>query len=285
MKSLPLTPLQKNCRDHGWCLLREHQAPLAWDPHWVDLALNLNSYSTFADICYGISSKLRGIISVADLIHPDGSFMLQWLRREAAYRLTPALRDEGIGVLYDIVQEAVEDFVPAARNQLGWHTQGFLGFLLLRTRRIYRWAARQSGQFATAEIRPGSEARVLPQVEFDIHGQLVSALVQSLDSPIAWDCVHGMAYHDESLRDVAKRLGIPRSTMSRTVSTPIIERLRRAMKSYEAPRIHDVPTNLSAIIVALRAWLSQSEFMRLVPRPHEALPLPKGFQVSRCQTK
>ena len=268
MKSLPLTPSQKARRDHIWIQLFEHKAPLTWDPHWIDRALNQDApQASFQSICIGVHNRLQGSVPLCDLLYPDGKHMLAWLRQEAAWRLTPFLRDDGVGALYEIVRHAAQDFKPAGRNNRGWRTQGFLGFVLLRARRIYKWATRQSPRLAQAN---DSDGMVLPTIEFDLSAALIAALCKSLRCPIAWNLIYGMAYGEESLRDIARNRGIPRSTMSRNVAAPIIGKLQLSLSEYNDGMNHVVPTDISAIASALAMYLSPKEFRKMVPCPRKS---------------
>lgn len=264
-----LTRLEKNRREKTWQVLLKHNAPCAWDPNHVDVALNNPPPTiTFTGICKMVSAHWHGkeAVTEVELRRSDGQRMLKWLKRQAERKLIPALRDDGSLVLFQIVAAAVADFRPTVKQRDGWKTQGFAALLHLRAKRLYRWAAKEA-RYWTMEEGVQDEMWT-PRVEFDLRAILVSALMRSAKSPMAWDCLYALAYRGSSLRELARRHGIHRSTFSRTVASPLVAGLREQLAAYRGTAL-GFPSDIAEVAQAVAMCFSKQEYRALIPRPRQ----------------
>jgi hypothetical protein len=266
-----VTGYEKYRREIAWAILREHQAAIAWDPHFIDLVLNhLPNELKFVEMCSSVHRHLGGrtMVTEEELLHPTGNLMLEWLQQEVSWRLMPSLHEDGVSVLYRIVHEAVGDFQPTVRSGAGWITRGFLPFVLLRAKRLLFWASEIHAQEALEAQPVLEDARwTLPRTEFDLRMGLMAALVGSIESKMMWDCLEAVAYQGVSLRDFARRSGIPRTTLTRCNIEPFIARFRKHLVPYFAASPLRVSGEMTTIAKGVAECLSLDEFRALVPRP------------------
>jgi hypothetical protein len=104
-----------------------------------------------------------------------------------------------------------------------------------------------------------------PQTDVELPADLVAALAGALDDRLAWDCIDALAYRRMSLRDFAKRRGIPRSTFSRNVAGHVVIRLKTRLGEYiDKARF---PSDIGEIAEAVAKCFSREEFRALIPRP------------------
>ena len=272
-----LTPHEQRQREVVWFILKANDAAASWSPELIDLALDYpTSRLAFSAICDEVAARAPAPgVCLDDLLRPNGSLLLTWLRAEASRRLfDPGMREDGVSILYRIVARAAIAFSPCRLASDKWISQGFGAYLRLRSRGLYETteiACRRCGEFSL-ELSPDETAIAEHLVREEdppaaSHDPeiLMEALRTSLDTAMKWECLCAMAYDGQSLRDYAQVQGIARSTFSRMVAGPIVQAVQQCLSVHQSSGAAIPTLDLGMIARALRTIASEDEFRASVP--------------------
>ena len=259
-------------------MLNAHAAPTSWSPDLIDIALDHSAAeAAFEEICVSVVEHCERPLTVVNLRKPNGQLLLDWLRNEARRKICcPNLRDDAVAVLHQLARESARRFVPTRPVSDGWLSNGFQPYLRLNFRGLRKSLARTyapcAGESLDAERAEGDTLHdSLPGRVRDHDRALSNALLQALrtaiESPSTWDCVFWMAYRGKSLRELAIKAAIPRSSMSRRVAAPFVERLNRLLRPYADGLPTCAGAELEPVTRAIARFLSADEFRELIPRP------------------
>ena len=283
-----ITPEVAECRDSIACTLRTHGAFLIWHPHTVDHVLNCGHLGANIDDLCAIASQdpIQSSLTKEDLrnaLNGMGRPMDKFLRsrafdqiRKLDFKLDASLIDEIMEMVWDRVVDLAPRYTPSSVSASGEYCSlGYQPYLITFTRDLARsiiprvrerLAPRVSGERTELDDHVFVAEVVPHRCDSDLRDFIIGALKSVLKAPLHWEFFFQTVYKEVNLRDFAKRIGVPKSSVSRNLSQGILSSLQRRLSPI-APDLAHGAVNFVQVSAVVPAFLSEAEFVTAIPHP------------------